>query len=212
MRPARHRHFGADDIDRRFAADFGQEIDVSGPGAPLYSYPFTFVAPTPFGPLPIVGTANLDVFVGFRAHAEALASVRSAVSATAQVQVGASYDDGQWSASAEPSFEASFEPPVLDAEASAVVEAYARPEVDVVFYGVAGPRLSVEPLVRLSGDIVPPAALHTQLEACMRGELGFSVEILSFSIADFSKSLERCLTLFDSEDGGGLASTAPGAL
>ena len=50
------------------AVNFAQEIDINGP-TPLLSYPFTFVAPTPFGPLPIVGTANMDVFVGFNASA-----------------------------------------------------------------------------------------------------------------------------------------------
>jgi hypothetical protein len=180
------------------AVELAREIDVSGPAGPLYSYPFTFVAPTPLGPLPIVGTANLDVFVGFRAQASAVASVTSGVSSTAQVEVGATFENGEWSTSAEPSIDASFLPPLVEAQAAASVEVYARPEVSVVFYGVAGPHFSVEPLVRASGELVPPAPLHTQLEACMRGELGFEVKILSFSLADFSKSLERCLTLFDS--------------
>jgi hypothetical protein len=180
------------------AINFAEEIDVSGPAAPLYSYPFTFVAPTPLGPLPIVGTANLDVFVGFRAGAAASASVSTGVTANAQVSIGASYDDGEWTATAEPSIDAQLHPIEFDSQASASVEAYARPEVNVVFYGVAGPRFAVEPLVRLTGDLAPPAPLHTRLEACLRGEIGFSVEILSFSLADFSRSLERCMTLFDS--------------
>ena len=181
------------------AVNFGDEIDVSGPGAPLYSYPFTFVAPTPLGPLPIVGTANLDVFVGFRASAGAVASVSTGVTATAELEVGASYDDGQWTATAEPSFDAAFDPIQLGGQAGMVVEAYARPEVDVVFYGVAGPRIAVEPLLRFSSEVVPPNPVQSQLDACLRGELGFSIEILSFSIADFSQSLERCVNLFDSD-------------
>jgi len=180
------------------ALDFAQEIDVNGP-TPLLSYPFTFVAPTPFGPLPIVGTANLDVFVGFNAHAGAQASLQTGIDATAEIEIGATFEDGDWTTTAEPSFDASFDPVQLDASADVLVEAYARPEVNVVFYGVAGPRLSVEPLVRFSGQFVPPDSLGGQLEACMRGELGFSVKILSFELADFSRSLERCLTLFDTE-------------
>jgi hypothetical protein len=181
------------------AINFGDEIDVSGPGAPLYSYPFTFVAPTPLGPLPIVGTANLDVFVGFRASAGAVASVSTGVTASAELVVGASYDDGEWTATAEPSFDATFDPIEVGGQAGMVVEAYARPEVNVVFYGVAGPRIAVEPLLRASTDVVPPNPVHSQIDACLRGELGFSVEILSFSIADFSQSLERCVNLFDSD-------------
>lgn len=180
------------------AVNFAEEVDVSGPAAPLYSYPFTFVAPTPLGPLPIVGTANLDVFVGFRAGAAATAAVSSGVTASAGISVGASYDDGEWTSTAEPSFNAQIHPIEFESFASAAVEAYVRPEVNVVFYGVAGPRFAVEPMVRLSGDLAPPAPLHTRLEACLRGEIGFSVEILSFSLADFSRSLERCMTLFDS--------------
>ena len=187
------------------AVELDREIDLSGPDAPLYSYPFTFVAPTPLGPLPIVGTVNLDVFVGFRAQASAVASVKTGVSATAEIAVGASYDDGEWTASAEPSLEASFEPIQLDTEGSTSVEAYARPEVSVVFYGVAGPHVALEPLLRVSGEAAPPDPLHTRLEACLRGELGFSVQIFSFSLADFSKSLERCETLFDSDPSAGAA-------
>jgi hypothetical protein len=177
------------------AVDFGHEIDVSGPGASLFSYPFTFVAPTPLGPLPIVGTANLDVFVGFRAAAGAVASVTTGVTATAELEVGASYDGGQWTAIADPAFEATFDPIQLGGEAGLVVEAYARPQVDVVFYGVAGPRIGVEPLLRFSSTVAPPGPVQSQLDACIRGDLGFSVDILSFSIADFSQSLERCLPL-----------------
>lgn len=177
------------------AVDFGQEMDVNGP-TPLLSYPFTFVAPTPFGPLPIVGTANMDVFVGFNAHAGAQASVSTGLSATAEIEVGATFEDGEWTASAEPTFDALFDPIRLDASADVSVEAYARPEVSVTFYGVAGPRLSVEPSLRFNGGFVPPDSLSGQLDACMRGELGFSVTILSFELADFSRSLERCLTLF----------------
>jgi hypothetical protein len=181
------------------AVEFAREIDLSGPGASLYSYPFTFVAPTPLGPLPIVGTANMDVFVGFRARASAVATVSTGVSASAEIAVGATFENGEWTASAEPSVQASHQPIQLDGEANTSIEAYARPEINVVFYGVAGPRVAIEPLVRLSSELVPPASLHTELEACLRGELGFSVKILSFSLADFSKSLERCLTLFDSQ-------------
>lgn len=177
------------------AVDFAQEIDVNGP-TPLLSYPFTFVAPTPFGPLPIVGTANMDVFVGFNAHAGAQAQLATGLSATAAIEVGATFEDGEWTASAEPTFDALFDPIQLDASADVSLEAYARPEISVTFYGVAGPRLSVEPSLRFNGGFVPPDSLQGQLDACMRGELGFSVKILSFELADFSRSLERCITLF----------------
>ena len=64
---------------------------------------------------------------------------------------------------------------------------------------MAGPRFGVEPLLRLTNELAPPDPVRTSLDACIRGELGFSVEILSFSIADFSRSLERCVNLFDSD-------------
>ncbi|HWM87062.1 MAG TPA: hypothetical protein VNO33_14510, partial [Kofleriaceae bacterium] len=175
------------------------EIDVSGPGVPLQSFPFTFVAPTPLGPLPIVGTVNMDVFVGFRAGASAVTTVSTGVRATAEIDVGATYDDGEWTASAEPSIDVVGDPIEISSQVDTAIEAYARPEVNVVFYGVAGPRFALEPLLRLTNTLAPPEPVQTTLEACLRGELGFSVQILSFSIADFSRSLERCTTLFDSD-------------
>ena len=178
--------------------EFSREIDVSGPEKPLYAYPFTILVPTPLGPLPIVGTVNLDVFVGFRATASATASVSTGVSASAELAVGAVYEDGDWTAQGDPTLEATYLPVVLDGEASASLEAYARPEVSVIFYGVAGPRVALEPLLRLTSTFAPPDPLRTLLEACLRGELGFSIKILSFELADFSTSLERCLTLYDS--------------
>ena len=180
------------------AVDFSQEIDISGPAKPLYTHPFTFVIPTPLGPLPVVGTVNVDVFVGFRARASAIASVSTGVSATAQVSAGATYEDGEWTPEAAPSVEASYLPVTLDGEATTSVEAYARPEVSVIFYGVAGPRVALEPLLRFTSTLAPPDPLRSLLEACLRGELGFSIKILSFELADFSTSLERCLTLYDS--------------
>jgi hypothetical protein len=180
--------------------EFAQEIDASGPTAPLYSYPFTFVAPTPLGPLPITGTADVDVFVGFRASVSEATALATGVNATADIEVGATYEYGEWSASAEPSFDAFFEPIQLAGDATTSIEVYARPQVSVTFYGVAGPRIGLEPLVRFTRDPVLSDQLHTQLDACMRGELGFSVQIFSFSIADFSTSIERCLNLFESVD------------
>jgi hypothetical protein len=180
------------------AVELDHEVDVSGEGKPLYSEPFTVIVPTPLGPLPIVGTVNLDVFVGFRAKASAVASVTTGVSASAELRVGATYDGGEWTADGEPDVQATYQPIELDAEASTSLEAYARPEVSVIFYGVAGPHVSLEPLLRLTGTLAPPDPLHTLLEACLRGELGFSVQILSFELADFTTSLERCLTLYDS--------------
>jgi hypothetical protein len=178
--------------------ELNREVDLSGEGKPLYSHPFTVIVPTPLGPLPIVGTVNLDVFVGFRARASAVATVSTGVNATAEIAVGATYEGGDWTADGDPTIEATYSPIELDGEATTSVEAYARPEVSIIFYGVAGPRVALEPLLRLTGTLAPPDPLHTLLEACLRGELGFSVKVLSFELADFSTSLERCLTLFDS--------------
>ncbi|HWM87408.1 MAG TPA: hypothetical protein VNO33_16260 [Kofleriaceae bacterium] len=195
---------GTFDVDLEVQAEAGgaveldREVDLSGEGKPLYSHPFTVVVPTPLGPLPIVGTVNLDVFVGFRARASAVASVSTGVSATAEIAVGATYEDGEWTPDADPSVEAVYQPVELGGEASTQVEAYARPEVSIIFYGVAGPRVALEPLLRLTNTLAPPDPLHTLLETCLRGELGFSIQILSFELADFSHSLERCLTLYDS--------------
>ncbi len=120
------------------------------------------------------------------------------MNATAEIAVGATYEGGDWTADGDPSVEATYSPIELDGEATTSVEAYARPEVSIIFYGVAGPRVALEPLLRLTGTLAPPDPLHTLLEACLRGELGFSVKVLSFELADFSTSLEKCLTLFDS--------------
>lgn len=174
------------------AIELAQEIDLSGPDTVIYRHPFTFLVPSPLGPLPVVGALELDVFVGFEANFSAQATARTGFDGSATLNLGAEFADGEWSLQGEPAISANSHPLTLEGQASADIKAFLRPELRAVFYGVAGPGFALTSTFRGQGQFIPPAQVAAQVEACLRGDLDFTVEILSAQLANFSTDAERC--------------------
>lgn len=167
-------------------ATLQQEIDLSGPGANLYTYPFVFPLPTPIGPLPVAGTLEVDAFAGFVAKVTAGGSITTGFQGSSAFAVRASFDEGKWTVENQPSFDGMLHPPQLQALLASELRAYVRPEVRARFYGVAGPRASVAPSLKAAVTVVPPAAPAVTLEGCITGQVGFDAKLFGIDLLDLA--------------------------
>jgi hypothetical protein len=172
-----------------------EEIDVSGPGAVIYSQPFTFYVPTPIGPLPVIGRLDLDLFAGVRADLSAEAELTAGIATQSSLRVGATYDGARWSTVGEPAVEVVPTAPVLTGSASADVTGYLRPEVRLYLYGLLGPVVAVQPSLNVVGDVAPPASPNIELIGCLTGTLDFKLDVMSLSLLEHHDSIERCQSL-----------------
>lgn len=174
---------------------FADEIDLSGPTAVLYEYPFVIFVPTLIGPLPVAGTIELDAFAGFSATVAAQASVTAGLGGSSSFTLRAAYDDGgDWTVEGVPAFEGMVHPPELTTVATADARAYVRPELRVRFYKVAGPRASITPALKTKLALTPtPSA---SFEGCVSGEIGFDVSLFGKQLVDLAHSFpEVCRAL-----------------
>jgi hypothetical protein len=106
-----------------------QEIDLSGPTASLYTYPFVFPLPTPIGPLPVAGTLEVDAFAGFHATVTAAGTLTTGIEGTSSFGLRASWDNGQWTVENLPAFDGMIHRPQLLTLLASEARAYVRPEV-----------------------------------------------------------------------------------
>jgi len=101
------------------------------------------------GPVPIVMTSDLTVFLDAAASAQAGVSTTATAGFDASAGAGWTKANGFYSTSSfVPRF--SFEPPTLSA--SATVGAYVTPTVDVLLYGLAGPQIALRTGLELNAD------------------------------------------------------------
>ncbi|MEZ4361371.1 MAG: hypothetical protein R3B48_14390 [Kofleriaceae bacterium] len=173
-----------------------QEVDLSGPGANLYTYPFVFPLPTPIGPLPVAGTLELEAFAGFVANVTAQGTFTGGFEGTSAFTLGATWDDGAWTLRGEPSFDGMIHTPQVGTVLASELRAYVRPEVRARFYGVAGPRASVTPSLKAAVTVTPPAAPEAKLEGCVKGEVGFDAKLFGVELIDLAHEFpEVCRAL-----------------
>lgn len=183
-------------LDAGGTVAFQQEVDLSGPTARLYTYPFVFPLPTPIGPLPVAGTLELDAFAGFTATVTAAGSVTAGLEGSATFGLRASWDNGQWTVENQPAFDGMVHRPQLQALLASEVRAYVRPEVRARFYGVAGPRASVTPSLKAAITAAPPAAPTVKLDGCIAGQVGFDAKLFGVDLVDLTHDFpEACRAL-----------------
>src|SRR5262249_29880537 len=152
------------------SATFMQEIDLSGPDATLYTYPFVFVVPTLIGPLPVVGTLDIDAFAGYKASVTAQGSLTTGVAGQSSLALSATWQNGQWTFAPTPSFSGMLHKPTASAIVASDARVYVRPEVSVKLYGVVGPFANVTPALDAMVAVVPTPTVTTQ--GCISGQIG----------------------------------------
>ena len=129
---------------------------------------------------PIELNANLDLVVGAKASFEV--GVTTAVTEHADFTIGASYADGHFKPIVKPGFTAGCAPPTLYGTAD--LKAYMGPQLSTTLYDVAGPDVGVDGYGEFTADTTatPWWTLHGGLE----GSIGFKMQVLSHTVADWS--------------------------
>jgi hypothetical protein len=168
------------------ALALAQEIDLSGPTASLYTYPFVFPLPTPIGPLPVAGTLEVDAFAGFAATITAMGTLTTGLEGTSSFGVRAAWDDGTWTVENEPTFDGMIHRPQLQTLLASDARVYVRPEVRARFYGVAGPSASVTPSLKAAITVAPPAPPTVKLDGCIAGKVGFDAKLFGVELVDLA--------------------------
>ena len=149
------------------AAELKKEVSV----ATLYFPPFAV------GPVVIV--PQLELVVGAEGKLEAQVSTNITESAT--LEGGVQYQDGQWTPYQNVSTNFDYTPPTLSASGN--VKAYARPNVSLLIYDVAGPYVQIDGYLELTADISEDP--WWKLEAGLEGVVGAKGDILGFVLVEY---------------------------
>ncbi len=154
------------------------------------------------GPVPIVITPSLQVYLN--GNASVSASVSASVDQQASVTVGAQYNHGSGFSPID-RFQHSFTPAV-NATGDASAEVSLEPTVETLVYGVAGPSFDVGAVAKLDASVTKKP--WWTLEGCLVAGFGFDFEPLHLSW-DKSEILKVCKVLLKAQEGPPAGVTQP---
>lgn len=104
-----------------------------------------------------------------------------------ELRLGAEYRDGDWYDLTRFDSRTRGKQPTLALNSYLDARLYVRPELSVTLYSTAVPYLAAEPYLDMHGDFSPPSG-QVDIGMGMDAILGFSLEILNFTLADWDKS------------------------
>ncbi len=166
--------------DRSFSRSFSTTIWQS----PRY------VATQMIGVIPVVEVVTVSLVLSGDVHAGASGTIElGAASAKAGLDAGATYDEGTWSAQATPSIDFDARGPSVAASVTAGASLRLTTRIDVKFYDVAGPHLTVGAYANtnLSGSIAN--GIDWTGRVGMDGSFGGDMTVLGKSIASYDQAL-----------------------
>jgi hypothetical protein len=170
------------------SADAGAHCQTKDPGIGLLAHPVALPdIDVQAGPIPIVITPKLQVYLSGDASITAKVSVSLEQSASATV--GVRYEHGRFSpiASFPEHFKQSFTP-----EGNADAELALTPTVDTLIYGVSGPSFDIGTAAKFDADI--QKSPWWTLQGCLRAGLGFVIDPLDIDWSD-PHLIQSCKTL-----------------
>ncbi len=189
-------------------ADAGAHCQTKEPGIGLLAHPVALPdIDVQVGPVPIVITPKLQVYLS--GNASITAKVAVSLEQSASATVGVRYEHGQFSPieSFPEHFKQSFTP-----EGNADAELALTPTVDTLIYGVSGPSFDIGTAAKFNADI--HATPWWTLQGCLRAGLGFVIAPLGLNWSD-SHLIQTCRTLLSATSGpppgGGAAGGGGGA-
>lgn len=177
------------------SGDLGLDLKLKAEASQSYSkeyreelarYPKDFVFF--IGPVPVVVQAALVFDIGASLEANASGSVTVPTSASASVKVGAEYKNASWSPIATQNFSLNIDTPTVDLNAGFVAHAFVEPRIEIMFYYVAGPYINVHPYAEFNAQANLQEINWEGLLGAY-SDAGFKVEVLSYSLADYSVRL-----------------------
>lgn len=164
------------DVTGQLAASFQKQVEVA-------RYTFGSFTVT-VGPVPVV--FNVDLVVSVGAQGQISARIETSATQSTRITVGARYSGGSWHdlSGVDSSFD--YVAPTLTAGASA--RAWARPSLNVMIYGLAGPYVYAEAFVSADAELyrVP----FWELRGGIGFGIGFTVDLpVVGKVADWSTEL-----------------------
>ncbi len=158
---------------------YGNEIPI----VPIGVFEF---GPFMIGPVPMF--VGLSFYAGFETVLNLSGTFETGFDVNASVEFGAKYYQSQWSTIWEKSASFNQHPITWSYDGNVFARAYVAPRVSVTIAGVVGPYLEVEPYLEFDGDI-QINNWQWELVGGLDGNLGFSVSILGYDLADFNTTL-----------------------
>jgi alpha-tubulin suppressor-like RCC1 family protein len=182
-------------------AEAGASCETNNPGIGLLPHPISLPdIDVQIGPVPVVITPRLQVYLSGNASITAKVSVSLEQSASATV--GASYEHGSFVPIS--SFSQHFRPS-FTAEGDASGELALTPTLDTLIYGVAGPSFDIGAVAKLNADVKKTP--WWTLQGCLQAGLGFVISPLGLNWSD-PHLIQLCKTLLSATSGPPLSAIA----
>ena len=140
---------------------------------------------------PVQYTMELSLVAGYEAQAGGTAGVTTGIESGGSLKLGARYEDGAWTPVSEQGLSFNARPVEWGKEAGVTVKGYVRPEITVFIYDTAGPSLFSGPYVELVAERSEDLVKDYRYGAFggLNGGVGYDIEILTFDVAEYNKSL-----------------------
>lgn len=184
-------------------AEAGASCETNDPGIGLLAHPISLPdIDVQVGPIPVVITPRLQVYLSGKASITAKVSV--SIEQSASATVGVSYEHGRFSPidSFPEHFKQSF-----TSEGDAAAELALTPTVDTLIYGITGPSFDIGAAAKFDADVHKTP--WWTLEGCLEAGLGFVVGPLGLNWSD-PHLIQLCKTLLKAIGGPPSSSGAPG--
>ena len=164
-----------------------------------------YFGPFPFGPVPVFIVLSFNA--GINANLDITGSIGSGFDTEAYLEYGADYTDSQWSTIWEKSFESNSHGVSWDLSGETDSKVYVSPEVGLLVAGIAGPYMEAVPYLGFDGNINSGnQTWDWDLAAGAEGNIGFIIQILGYTVANYSTTLANWEAII-AQDNGELSST-----
>jgi len=145
---------------------------------------------------------ELSFVAGFETELDVEGTIKSGFDSEASMEIGAEYNYGVgWDEIWNKSFEFNNHPIQWGITGDVYARGYITPQITLKVAGVMGPYLEAEPYLKFDGNVTIPTSWEWELLGGVDANLGFEVEILSFSLADFNTTLASWETTIASDNG-----------
>ncbi len=149
-----------------------------------------YVATQFIGAIPVVEVVTISLVLSGEVHAGASGTIDlGSAKAKASLKAGATYQDGEWSAIADPSINFEARGPSLAASTSAGASMRLTTRVDVKFYDVAGPHLIVGAYAKTDLSDSLANGLHWTGRVGMDASFGGDLTVLGKNLATYNRGL-----------------------
>ena len=166
-----------------------------------------YFGPFPFGPVPVYIVLSFNA--GINANLNITGSIGSGFDTEAYLEYGADYTDSQWTTIWEKSFDSNSHGVTWDLSGETNSKVYVSPEVGLLVAGVAGPYMEAVPYLGFDGNIsLGNQTWDWDLAAGAEGNIGFIVQILGHSVANYNTTLANWEAII-AQDNGSISGYIP---